>query len=63
MRSFRLDFEVNAFIYQDALAQKVAEDFMSDLKQCTIANQKYFEKQSKWKKFKQRFSRLFAPIL
>ena len=63
MRSFRLNFEVNAFIYQEALAQKVAEDFMSDLKQCTIANQKYFEKQSKWKKFKQRFSRLFAPIL
>ena len=63
MRSFRLNFEVNAFIYNEQFAKQVEEDFVHDLKNCTIANEKYFEKQDRWKRFKQKFSRLFAPIL
>ena len=63
MRSFRLNFEVNAFVYNEQFAKKVEEEFVNDLKNCTIANEKYCEKQDRWKKFKQKFARLFAPIL
>ena len=63
MRSFRLNFEVNAFIYNEEVARQVETDFLKDLHNCTIATKDYFDKQSRWKKFKQKFARLFAPIL
>ena len=63
MRSFRLNFEVNAFIYNEEIARQVETDFLKDLHNCTIATKEYFDKQSRWKKFKQKFARLFAPIL
>ena len=63
MRSFRLNFEVNAFVYNEQFAKQVEEEFINDLRNCTIANEKYFEKQDRWKRFKQKFARLFAPIL
>ena len=55
MRSFRLNFEVNAFIYNEEVAGQVETDFLKDLHNCTIATKDYFDKQSRWKKFKQRF--------
>ena len=39
MRSFRLNFEVNAFIYNEQFAKQVEEDFVHDLKNCAIANE------------------------
>ena len=63
MRSFRLNFEVNAFIYNEEVARQVETDFLKDLLNCTIATKEYFDKQTRWKKFKQKFARLFAPIL
>ena len=63
MRSFRLNFEVNAFIYNEEVARQVETDFLKDLHNCTIATKDYFDKQSRWKKFKQKFARLFSPIL
>ena len=63
MRSFRLNFEVNAFIYNEEVARQVETDFLKDLHNCIIATKDYFDKQSRWKKFKQKFARLFAPIL
>lgn len=63
VRSFRLNFEVNAFIYDESVAKTLQEQFNKDLADCKPATKRYFEKQSVWKKLKQSFSRLLAPIL
>lgn len=63
VRSFKLNFEVNAFIYDAEFAKKMEAAYMEDIKDCTEATKAYFEKQSSWLKFKQTFSRLFSPIL
>lgn len=63
VRSFRLNFEINAFIYDHRVAREMAAHFIEDCRKCHIADAEYFNRQSKWKKFKQAFSRLFSPIL
>lgn len=62
-RSYQLNFEVNAFTYNPALATELKEIFEKDLKESTLLTKKYFNDQSHWRKFKQYFSRLLSPIL
>lgn len=62
-RSYSLNFEVNAFNYSPELAQKLKQIFEDDLKESTLMTNEYFAQQSKWRKFKQYFSRLLSPIL
>ena len=62
-RSFKLNFEANAFCYDRTLAKKLKGLFEADLDKCTKLTPEYFDKQSSWRKFKQYFSRLLSPIL
>ncbi|CAH1854397.1 cardiolipin synthase [Convivina intestini] len=62
-RSFKLNFEINSFIYDKALAHKLGQIFEEDLKDATLESPADFAKQSWWLNFKQHFSRLLAPIL
>lgn len=62
-RSYMLNFEVNAFTYNDKLANQLKEIFENDMKDSTLLTNEYFDQQSKWLKFKQYFSRLLSPIL
>ena len=63
VRSFKLNFEMNAFIYDQTIAGQLISNFQNDQKKCEEVSLEYFEKQSKWKKFKQYFSRMLSPIL
>lgn len=63
VRSFKLNFEINAFIYDRDVAEELIANFDEDQKNCIRATHDYFAKQSKWRKFKQAFSRLLSPIL
>lgn len=63
VRSFKLNFEMNAFIYDPIIAQELISNFQKDQERCKEATLEYFEKQSRWKKFKQYFSRMLSPIL
>lgn len=63
IRSFTLNFEVNAFVYDHNLAAELEAIFENDLLQATELSKEYFENQSYWLKFKQNFSRLLAPIM
>ena len=63
IRSFALNFEVNAFLYSQSLALKMNNIFEHDLADATLLTPKYFAKQSGWLRFKQFFSRLLTPIL
>ncbi|EEJ42039.1 cardiolipin synthase [Leuconostoc mesenteroides] len=63
IRSFSLNFEGNAFIYDPDFAADLEDLFEQDVLKSTKLTMEYFEKQSAWMKFKQKFSRLFSPIL
>lgn len=62
-RSFRLNFEVNAFAYNEKLTAILKQDFIDDIKKSTLLTPEYFANQTRWRKFKQYFSRLLSPIL
>lgn len=63
VRSFRLNFEINSFMYDSDISTQLVEHFNNDISNCLKADMDYFENQSKWRKFKQQFSRLLSPIL
>lgn len=62
-RSFKLNFECNAFCYDRELARQLTDIFDDDTKLCTRLTEEYFAGQSAWRRFKQYFSRLLSPIL
>lgn len=63
VRSFKLNFEVNAFIYDPKVAKQQEEIFYEDIKKSYLLTQNILNNQSNWLKFNQIFSRLFSPIL
>lgn len=63
IRSFKLNFEVNAFIYDRYLAKKQVRLFHDDMNVSYQLTEEMIENYSKWEIFKQQFSRLFSPIL
>ena len=62
-RSYRLNFEANAFAYSEQLTAELKAAFERDMEKSTLLTPEYFAKQSNWRKFKQYFSRLLSPIL
>jgi len=63
MRSFSLNFEANAFMYNEKIAQDLEDIFEADLEFAKPLTEADFLAQSKWMNFKQKFSRLLSPIL
>lgn len=62
-RSYRLNFEANAFAYSEQLTAELKAAFERDMEKSTLLTPEYFAKQSNWRKFRQYFSRLLSPIL
>lgn len=63
VRSFSLNFEVNAFIYDRTLSHELAELFEKDILDCTELTIEKYENRSGIIKFKESISRLLTPIL
>ncbi|MCM3747667.1 cardiolipin synthase [Paenibacillus pasadenensis] len=63
IRSFKLNFEVNAFIYDSATAARLQRIFQDDLLQCRELSLEDYDSRSIWNKFKESLSRLLSPIL
>ncbi len=63
IRSFKLNFEVNAFIYDEATNLKLTDRFMDDLKVCREITLKDYRNRSNIVKIKESVSRLLSPIL
>lgn len=63
IRSFRLNFEVNAFIYNSATATMLREQFEKDLEQSKEITLEDVKNQSLFQKFRSAISRLFSPVL
>ncbi len=62
-RSFSLNFEVNAIVYNDDLACEMKETFYDDLAQTVRLTKQEWEKRSAAVQFLHRLARLFSPIL
>ena len=61
-RSFRLNFEVIAAIYDRAATEELAELFLADQKHATVLDPNP-DKQSVWRRMFGSAARLFAPLL
>ncbi|GAK47481.1 cardiolipin synthase [Secundilactobacillus oryzae JCM 18671] len=62
-RSFKLNFEINAFLYDAKLAHELEQIFENDMTMSTLMTPEKFKAQSAYLKFKQHASRLLSPIL
>jgi cardiolipin synthase len=63
MRSFRLNFEVNAFLYHGDLAKRLTRIFMEDLQDSEQLTQEMYEQRPLSVRLKESVSRLLSPIL
>lgn len=63
IRSFELNFEVNAFIFDRDINKRLVEDFMQDIKNSTEITLEDYQKRKWYVKVKEGISRLLSPIL
>lgn len=63
MRSFGLNFEVNAVIYSERTVQRLERAFENDMIQSTHVTRKVYDQRSLLIKTKEQFSRLLSPLL
>ncbi len=62
-RSFSLNFEANAFVYDEEMAKEMVRLFERDICLTTELDAKFFEDMPKTKRIKLRLAKLVAPIL
>jgi cardiolipin synthase len=62
-RSFELNFELNAFIYDAAIARQLKAKFIDDKTVSDQASLKRWEKRRRTKRITESFARMFAPLL
>lgn len=63
IRSFRLNFETTAFLYDAQLATELEQSFTADLKECLPFTKQRIQEQSSQERWSQDLARLFAPIM
>ncbi|SDB81768.1 cardiolipin synthase [Pelagirhabdus alkalitolerans] len=63
VRSFRLNFEVNAFLYDQNVTQRLVGDFYNDMNNSYLFTLEDYQKRSYWIRFKESVARLISPIL
>jgi len=63
IRSFFLNYEINALIYDKNISTILEKDFLDDLRYCKRITSDYYENMSNLKKLKQAFARIFSSLL
>jgi cardiolipin synthase len=63
IRSFSLDYEANAVIYDSQVAKELEADFRRDLEQCTEFSLEEYESRNVLLRFRDSLSRLLSPLL
>jgi cardiolipin synthase len=62
IRSFRLNFEANAFFYDAETAKAMQGHFERDLTHCMELTPEIYARRSRWIRAKESVSRLFSPL-
>lgn len=63
IRSFELNFEINAFIYDEKTTKKLEKDFLQDLSFCTEITRDWYANRKWWFRLRESVSRLISPML
>lgn len=63
VRSFKLNFEVNAFLYDEEIAQSLTKAFMEDVKVSRELTLNQYQKRPRLVRFKESIFKLLSPIL
>lgn len=63
IRSFELNFEVNATIYDEDTTKELEQAFMDDLPHCLELTSEAYRKRTLWIRIKEQCSRLLSPLL
>lgn len=61
-RSFNDDFEVQAIIYENAVAKDLKEHFLADIEQSRLVTPDWWEQRSRLSKVMEPISRLLSPL-
>lgn len=61
-RSFYLNFEANAFIYEQQSALELKYLFLKDQEKCLKLDLEKWQKRSRWQKLKENIARLASPL-
>lgn len=62
-RSFKINFEINAIIYNSKLSKALKAIYLKDLDHATLMDPEAWEKRSKFKKIQEASAKLWAPLL
>lgn len=62
-RSFKLNFEANAFIYDAEFTSKIVDSFKDDIKLSHKLTQELYDQRGSWIKIKEVFSRILSDVL
>jgi cardiolipin synthase A/B len=62
-RSFKLNFEVNAFLYDEDISQQLTKIFKEDILVSKLLTLEEYQQRSLWVRIKESISRLLSPIL
>jgi cardiolipin synthase len=63
IRSFQIDYEINAIVYDKAVAQLVEQDFLEDLKDCVRFDPEAYQQLPFVLRLRDAASRMLSPIL
>ncbi len=63
IRSFELNFEVNAVLYEEETTARMEEAFRNDLPHCRELTLQEYRRRGLWTRVKEQTSRLLSPLL
>ena len=63
IRSFELNFEVNATIYDQKTTERLEKAFMDDLPHCREITREDYHSRRLWMRLKEQMCRLLSPLL
>ena len=63
VRSYLLNYELNAVIYDEKITQNIENDFIKKVEKSEILTKNYFERRSLFTRYKESLARTFSNIM
>jgi cardiolipin synthase len=63
IRSYLLNYELNAVIYDEMITKNIENDFIKKIQKSEILTKYYFEGRSLFTKYKESLARTFSNIM